>query len=105
VVQQPGERPQQEVAAATCRVDQPDFVQPERLDGRLQSAVKDELLDEDGRLQQGVLLAGRLGQVLVQVTQEAGVERRVGEVVDETAALSVDPLEEWQEQVLGRVGR
>ena len=57
--------------------------QPELLDRRVQGAVEDELLDEDGRLEQGVLLAGRLGQVLVEVAQEAAYPARVGEVVDE----------------------
>ena len=45
----------------------------ELVDGRIERAVEDELLDELRRLQQGVLLAGRLGEVLVQVAQEPRV--------------------------------
>ena len=46
----------------------------------VERAVEDEPLDEVGRLEQGVLLAGRLGEVLVQVAQEPRVAIRVGEV-------------------------
>ena len=61
------------MSRAAGRVDQPDLLKAELVDGRGQRAVEDELLDEDGRLQQGVLLLRLLGEVLVQVAQEAGV--------------------------------
>ena len=51
-----------------------------------QRLVEDELLDEDRRLEQGVGLAGVVGEVLVEVAEEAGVECRVGEVMDQLAA-------------------
>ena len=74
VVQQSPERPQQEVPAAASRVDEPDLLQTKFRDGRLQGAFKDEFLDEDGGLQQGIFLAGRLGQVLVEVAQKTAVD-------------------------------
>ena len=49
--------------------------QPELLDRRVERAVEDELLDEDGRLEQRVLLAGGFGEVLVEVAEEPGVRR------------------------------
>src|SRR5262249_44417885 len=73
LVEEPGEGPEQEVTRAAGRVDQPDLLQPELVEGRRERPVKDELLDEHRRLQQGVLLAGLLRQVLIQVTQEPGV--------------------------------
>ena len=51
VVQQSPERPQQEVTAATGRVDEPDLLQAELRNGRFQGAFEDELLDENGGLQ------------------------------------------------------
>ena len=39
-----------------------------------------------------------LGQVLVQIAQEARVPVRVSKVVDQHASVSVDPLEERQQR-------
>ena len=95
----------QKVPAAAGRVDHLEAFEAELVDGRLQRAFEDELLDEDRRLEQGVLLAGGFGEVLVQVAQEAGVPGRVGEIVDDLAgAVGVDLLEELDE-LLGGVAR
>ena len=95
--EQPPERPQQEVARAAGRVDQPDRLQAELVQGRRQRAVEDELLDELRRLQQGVLLAGRLGEVLVQVAQEARVAPLDSNDRTQVAGLGVDLPPERQQ--------
>ena len=59
--------------------------------------VEDELLDELRRLQQGVLLAGLLGEVLVQVAQEARVAVLDLERPLEAAGLGVDLPPELQQ--------
>ena len=78
------------------------FGQAEFVEGGVERAVEDEFFDEDGRLQQGIFLAGRFGEVLIQVAQEAGVPRWVGEVVDQAAGVGVDFLEERDDRA-GRV--
>ena len=60
--------------------------QAELVDRRLERAVEDEVLDEVGRLQQRVALLRRLGQVLVEVAEEAGAQLGSREVVRELAA-------------------
>ena len=70
--QQPVERTEQEVPRAAGRVDQPHRCEPELLDCWVEGAVENELLDELRRLQQRVVLARLLGQVLVEVTEEPG---------------------------------
>ena len=83
LVEQAGEPAEQEVARAAGRVDHPDLAEAELADRRVERPVEDELLDELRRLQQGVALARRLGEVLVEVAEEARAPVRVGEVVDE----------------------
>lgn len=58
-----------------------DRCQPELLDRGLQGHIKDELFDELRGPRQRVGLARGLAQILVQVTEEAGVPRVAGEVV------------------------
>ena len=68
--------------------------QPELLDRRLERAVEDELLDELRRLQQGVLLARRLGEVLVEVAEEAVSSAGSVKSWTSCAGVRVDPLPE-----------
>ena len=72
----------------------PHLGQPELVDRRVERAVEDEFLDEDGRLQQRVFLACLLGEVLVEIAQESRVPLRVSEVVDEYTSIRIDSLEE-----------
>src|SRR6185437_10169290 len=65
--EEPGEGTEQEVPRAACRVDQPHLLQAELVDGRVEGPVENELLDEDRRLQQGVLLLRLLRKFLVQI--------------------------------------
>lgn len=76
------ERTQQEVAGAAGGIDQGRTGKAEGLDGRREGAVEDELLDEVGRLEQGVGVLGVLGQVLVEIAEESRRPRRIGEIVD-----------------------
>ena len=85
---EPVKRAEEEVAAAAGGVDEADLLVAELLDRRRERPVEDELLDELGRLEQRVALAGGLGEVLVEVAEEAGPVLRVGEVVDEDAGRS-----------------
>ena len=103
-VEQPVERAEQEVARAAGRVDQPEALERPIVQRRFQRPVEDELLDEHRRLQQRVGLLGVLGQVLVQVTEEPGRQRRVGEVVDERAVVVALAPERQQrvDRVTGR---
>ncbi len=91
---QPGEAAEQKVPAAAGRVDyleavvgmqstvghKPRFIphlgQPELLNRRVERAVEDEFLDEDGRLQQREFLACLFGEVLVEIAQESRVPGR-----------------------------
>ena len=74
---------EQEVARAAGRVDQlAASGRPNSSIAGVERAVEDERLDEVRRLQQRVGFLRRLGEVLVEVAEEAGVARRVGEVVD-----------------------
>ena len=78
------------------------FGQAEFVEGGVERAVEDEFFDEDGRLQQGKFLAGRFGEVLIQVAQEAGVPGGVSKVVDQAAGVGVDLLEKRDDRA-GRV--
>ena len=88
--EEPSERPEEEVARAAGRVDDRRVGQTECGDRRFEGAVEDELLDEDRGLEQRVRLLGVLGEVLVEVAEEAGVPVRVSEVVAEFARLGVE---------------
>ena len=110
ILQESVECAEQEVARAACRIDdaqdarqvrraRADRGQAELFDGRVEGVVEDELLDELGGLQQGVGLLGCLGEVLVEVAEEAGVPVGVGEVVDDLAVLAAAAPE--GQQVLG----
>ena len=85
-VEQPLEAAEQEVARPAGRVDHLEAFERPLGERRLQGAVEDELLDEDRRLEQRVPLLRVLGDVLVEVAEEAGVEVRVGEVAQQRAA-------------------
>jgi len=62
----------QEVARPAGEVQHPHDAVAEGVEGRRECAVEDELLDEHGRLQEGVAFARELGEVLVEVAEEAG---------------------------------
>ena len=96
-LEQAPEGPEQEVPGATGGVDQAHGGEAEGVDGRGEGAVEDEGLDEPGGLEQGVAAAGVLGEVLVEVAEEAGVPLGVGEVVDQGAGVRVHPLPEAQQ--------
>ena len=96
-IEEAAEAPQEEVPAATGRVDHPQVFEAELLHRRVERPVEDELLDEFRRLQQGVFLPRRLRKVLVQIAQEPGVPRVVGKVMHQPARFRLDPLEEAQE--------
>ena len=87
-VEQAVERAEQEVAGAAGGVDQLEAFERAFVQRWFQGAVEDELLDEDRRLQQRVGVLRVLGQVLVQVAEEPGGQRRVCQVVDERAVLA-----------------
>jgi len=82
----------------------PDRRQTELVERRIERAVEDEFFHELRRLEQRVFLAGRFGEVLIQVAQEPRVPSRIGEVVDEHAGVGVDLLKEPQ-QFSGRIAR
>ena len=102
--EQAGEPAEQEVARAAGRIDHPDLAEAELPDRGVERPVQDERLDELGRLEEGIALARRLGQVLVEVAEEARAPVRVGEVVDEPAGVGVHALEEG-EQGHGTIAR
>ena len=58
--------PEPQVGSISRRLGEAELV-----DRRLERAVEDELLDELRRLQQRVLLLRRLGEILVEVAEEA----------------------------------
>ena len=70
--EEPRKAAEQEVAGAAGGIDHPHFAEAEGLDGRGEGAVEDELLDEDGGLEEGVAFARGFGEVLVEVAEEAG---------------------------------
>ena len=85
-------RAEQEVSRSAGRIDQAHFPEAELLDCGRERAIEDELLHEFGRLEQRVALAGALGEILVEVAQEARVPGGIREVVREGARLRIDPL-------------
>ena len=95
------ESTEQEVSRAAGGVDQAHVAEAELLDGGIERAVEDELLHELGCLEQRVPLAGALGEVLVEIAEEARVPRRIGEVVREGAGIGVDPLPQAKEATRG----
>jgi len=86
-VYDPLEGAQEEVARSAGRVDHAEALQGPLGQGRLQGLIEDELLDELRGLQQGEGLPGVLGQVLVEVPQEAGGQVLIAEVPDEAPGL------------------
>ena len=102
--QQAIEGAEQEVARTARRVDQGGVLQPEGLDGRGEGAIEDELLHEHGRLQQCERLLRVLREVLVQVAEEPGAPRGVGELVADLTRLRIEFLQLAQ-QAAGAVGR
>ena len=58
-----------------------DRLEAELFDRGVEGVVEDELLDKLRGLEQGIGLAGGLGEILVEVPQEPGVPLGVGEVV------------------------
>ena len=67
-----GKGAEEEVAGAAGGIDEADGAEAEGFDGWGEGAVEDELFDEDGGLEEGVAFAGGLGEVLVEVAEEAG---------------------------------
>ncbi|WP_326829806.1 hypothetical protein OIE13_07770 [Streptosporangium sp. NBC_01810] len=104
LLQQPVERTEQEVPRPAGGVDQLQFRQIETFQGRGEGLVEDELLHEDRRLQQRVLLLDVLREILVEVAEEAGVQALAVEVVREPDAVAVPALESL-DQRLGPVSR
>ena len=90
------------MAGAAGGVDEADAAQAELVEGGGQGAVQDEFLDELRGLQQGEALLRLVGEVLVQVAEEAGVPLGVREVVAECAGVRVHRPPE-RDQVAGRV--
>jgi hypothetical protein len=70
-------------------IDEPRPLNAELGERRLERTVEDEGLHELRRLQQRIALAGRVGEVLVEASQEAGAQRHVGEIVRQQPALRV----------------
>ena len=95
---QPPKRAEQEVPRAAGRIDQAHFPEAELLDGRIERTVEDELLHEFGRLEQRVALAGALGEVLVEVAQEARVPGGIREIVHKGARIGIDPLPQTEQR-------
>src|SRR4051812_47358816 len=85
-------------------IDETHFAVPERLNRRRQRTIENEGLHESRCLEQRVSLTDRLGQVLVKVSEESCVERLIDEVVDDLAAVGIDPLPELDERAR-RIGR
>ena len=94
----------EKVSRAAGRINHPDDLTAEGLDGRGQRAVEDELLDEDRRLEKRVTFAGELGEVLVEIAEEASVPLRIGEIMHQRAGLGIGLAPEI-EQVFRRIAR
>ena len=77
------------MARAAGGINHPHDAEAESLDGRGEGAVEDELLDEVGRLEEGVSLAGGFGEVLVEVAEETGVPVRIGEIVNQLPGFGI----------------
>lgn len=98
LAEQATERSKEEVTRPTGRVDQPKTftlglidsitVQPKLLNRWLKGVIKNKLLHKLRGLQERICLSGFLGQVLVQVTEEAGVPLGISEVVDQVAVIT-----------------
>jgi len=99
-LEQAMEGSQEEVPGSASRVDELHFLVPEGLDRGSQRAVEDELLDELGRLKERVLLARCFRQVLVEVSEKAGVPGGIGEVMVGRSRVRIHALPEPQK--LGR---
>ena len=103
-IQQAVEGAQQEVPGPAGGVDELEAFEGPFFQRGFEGAVEDELLDEDRRLQQRVGVLGVLGQVLVQVAEEAGGQRLVRQVVNERAVLvaAAPEVEQRRHRVTGR---
>ena len=103
-VEQAVEGAEQEVAGAAGGVDELEAFEGPLFEGWFEGAVEDEFLDEDRGLQQRVGVLGVLGQVLVQVAEEAGGQRAVRQVVDERAVIvaAAPEVEQPRYRVTGR---
>ena len=112
-------RSQEEVPRTTSRVDHAETsfrdrlvvfvehwrgVESKLIERRIQRPVENELFDKLRRLQQGIFLARRLGQVLIQVAQESSVPIWISEVVVQSACVGVNLLKEPQ-HLTGRIAR
>ena len=101
--EEPGERSEQEVARAAGGVDQPHLLVAERLDRRGQRAVEDERLDEPRRLEQRVAFPRVLGDLLIEVAEQARVAEPVlpvargGERVNQLSGRGIDRAQEGEE--------
>jgi hypothetical protein len=77
------------VTGAAGGIDEADFPEAEGLDSRGEGPVENELLDKVRGLEKGVALAGGFREVLVKITEEAGIPLGIGEVVNELARLFI----------------
>ena len=91
---QPLEPAEQKVAGAAGRIEHPHLAESELPNRRGQRPVEDQRLHKFRRLQQRITLAGRLGQVLIQIAEKAGIPGRVGEIVDQRAGVGINGLPE-----------
>ena len=94
---------EQEVAGPTGRVEQIDFFQRIAVQGRGEGAIQDEGLDELRRLQQGIALPGRFGEVLVEIAEKTRVPVGVAKIMHQGAAVGVGGAEKAH-QLPGHVG-
>src|SRR5262249_1299905 len=94
--------PEQKMTRAAGGVDEARVLEAEDGNGWFEGAVEDELLDELRGLQEGIALASVLREFLVQVPQEAGVPRRVREIVHQLPGFRDHPAPEGY-QLFGRV--
>ncbi len=103
-LEDPGKGVEEEVTGTAGRIDEPHHLVPKLGQRWIQGAIEDELLDEIGRLQQGVLRARGLGEILVQVTEKARAPGWVGKVVGKLPAIRVElaPELDKQARAIGR---
>lgn len=103
LLEQAVEGTEDEAARAAGGIDHLDHVVAELFDRRREREVEDELLDELRGLEQGVGLASRLGEVLVEVAKETGIPLPIDKVVGQAASLAAPAPK--ADQLLGGVMR